>query len=156
MRRDVLRTGAAGALALASGPSVRTARAQATLKQRLGNDLPVARSVNVRLKEAIEAIKKETNDKVEISLFPGNQLGSDNDMMSQVRSGALELATFPGTVMSTIIPVTAVMGIGFAFTGYDKVCAAKSATISARRSIRSTCSRSKQCGTTAFARRGRV
>jgi len=123
-RRDVLRTGTAGALALAGGSFIRTARAQATLKYKLGTDLPVTHSVNVRLNEAIEAIKKDTNGKVEISLFPNNQLGSDSDMMSQVRAGALELATFPGTVMSTIIPVTAVTGVGFAFTGYDKVWAA--------------------------------
>jgi len=45
-------------------------------------------------------------------------------MLSQVRFGALELATFPGTVMSTLIPVTSVTDVGFAFTSYDQVWAA--------------------------------
>jgi TRAP-type C4-dicarboxylate transport system substrate-binding protein len=71
-RRDVLKGGAAAALALAGGPFIHTARAQATLKYKLGTDLPVTHSVNVRLKEAIEAISKDTNGKVEISLFPNN------------------------------------------------------------------------------------
>ena len=78
----------------------------------------------MRLKEAIEAIAAETKGRVVIQLFPNNQLGSDSDMMSQIRSGALELATFPGTVMSTLVPVTSITGVGFAFPSYDKVWAA--------------------------------
>jgi tripartite ATP-independent transporter DctP family solute receptor len=110
----------AGALA-GSGMLPRLSSAAGDFRFKLGNDLPVTHSVNVRLKEAIDAISKETNGRVTIQLFPNNQLGSDTDMMSQVRSGALELATFPGTVLSTLIPVTAITGAGFIFSGYDKV-----------------------------------
>ena len=117
-RRTFLATWAATA-ALGSG----LVRAQ-EFKFKLGTDLPVTHSVNVRLKEAIDAIAADTKGKVAIQLFPNNQLGSDSDMMSQIRSCALELATFPGTVMSTLVPVTSVTGVGFAFTGYDKVWAA--------------------------------
>jgi tripartite ATP-independent transporter DctP family solute receptor len=42
-------------------------------------------------------------------------------MMSQLRSGALELATMPGTVLSTLIAATSLTGLGFVFTSYDKV-----------------------------------
>ncbi|MCG5236325.1 TRAP transporter substrate-binding protein [Xanthobacter oligotrophicus] len=94
------------------------------LKLKFGNDLPDSHSVNVRLREAIAAIGAETDGALDISLFPNNQLGSDPDMMSQLRSGALELATMPGTVLSTIIPATALTGVGFAFTSYDKVWSA--------------------------------
>ncbi len=110
----------AGAL-LDSSP----ARAQAApLKLKLGNDLPATHSVNVRLREAIDAIAAETDGRVAIGLFPNNQLGSDSDMTSQLRSGALELATMPGTVLSTLIPATSLTGVGFTFTSYDKVWAA--------------------------------
>jgi tripartite ATP-independent transporter DctP family solute receptor len=119
------------AAALAGATAIsRSALAQATgakpaeFKLKLGTDLPVTHSVNVRLKEAIAAIAAETNGRVAIELFPNNQLGSDSDMMSQLRSGALELATFPGTVLSTLIPITAITGVGFAFSSYDKVWAA--------------------------------
>ena len=93
-------------------------------KLKLGTDLPATHSVNVRLREAVAAIATETQGRVVIEVFPNNQLGNDSDMMSQIRSGALELATFPGTVMSTLIPVTAITGVGFAFSSYDKVWAA--------------------------------
>ena len=123
-RRTLLRSavGAVAAGSLLKSPAV-LAQA-APLKLKFGNDLPVTHSVNVRLKEAIEAIAAETSGKVTINLFPNNQLGSDTDMMTQLRSGALELATMPGTVMSTLIPTASLTGVGFAFTNYDKVWAA--------------------------------
>lgn len=123
-RRTLLKStvGVAAAASFLKSPAV-LAQA-APLKLKFGNDLPATHSVNVRLKEAIEAITAETNGKVAINLFPNNQLGSDNDMMTQLRSGALELATMPGTVMSTLIPTASLTGVGFAFTNYDKVWAA--------------------------------
>ena len=123
-RRHFLATGAVAGVTTLPGVALAQAGKAAEFKLKLGNDLPVTHSVNVRLKEAIAAIAAETQGRVAIELFANNQLGSDSDMMSQVRSGALELATFPGTVMSTLIPVTAITGVGFAFSGYDKVWAA--------------------------------
>jgi tripartite ATP-independent transporter DctP family solute receptor len=123
-RRSLLRS-AVGFVAAGSVLKSPAVLAQAApLKLKFGNDLPVTHSVNVRLKEAIEAITAETKDQVTINLFPNNQLGSDTDMMTQLRSGALELATMPGTVMSTLIPTASLTGVGFAFTDYDKVWAA--------------------------------
>lgn len=94
-----------------------------TIQLKLGNDLPASHPVNMRLREAIAAIGAETQGAVGIELFPNNQLGGDPGMLSQIRSGALELATFPGTVMSTLVPVMAVPGVGFAYSDYDKVWA---------------------------------
>jgi TRAP-type transport system periplasmic protein len=122
-RRSLLKS-AIGIAATGSMLKAPAVLAQAPLKLKFGNDLPATHSVNVRLKEAIEAITAETKGQVAISLFPNNQLGSDTDMITQLRSGALELATMPGTVMSTLIPTASLTGVGFAFTNYDKVWAA--------------------------------
>ena len=121
-RRRVL-TGAAVAAAcsVAVPPAARANAGVVRLK--LGNDLPGAHPVNNRLREAIAAIGAETQGAVAIELFPNNQLGGDPSMLSQIRSGALELATFPGTVISTLVPVMALPGLGFAYSGYDKVWA---------------------------------
>src|ERR1700722_5711773 len=125
-RRGLLKC-AAGVGAIAAGACLKSPAvlAQAApIKLKFGNDLPATHSVNVRLREAIEAVTAETKGQVAINLFPNNQLGSDTDMMTQLRSGALELATMPGTVMSTLIPTASLTGVGFAFTNYDKVWAA--------------------------------
>jgi len=123
-RRSLL-TSAVAAVAAGTALSAPAVLAQAApIKLKLGNDLPDTHSVNVRLKEAIEAINADTKGQVAISLFPNNQLGSDSDMMSQLRSSALELATMPSTVLSTLIPTASLTGVGFAFIDYDKVWAA--------------------------------
>ncbi len=119
-RRALLRTGVAGA-AYAATFSIGRAT---SIKIKLGNDLPATHSVNLRLAEAIKAISEETHGEIEISLFPNNQLGNDKDMLSQLRSGALEMATMPNVVLSTLVPQTALIGVGYAFTDYDKVWAA--------------------------------
>ena len=122
-RRALLKC-AAGAGALAAGSCFKSPAVlaeAAPIKLKFGNDLPATHSVNVRLKEAIDAIAADTKGQLAISLFPNNQLGSDTDMMTQLRSGALELATMPGTVLSTLIPQTSLTGVGFAFTSYDRV-----------------------------------
>jgi len=123
-RRTFLKTTVGAAAAASAGSQLGSSAAWAQgapLKLKFGNDLPATHSVNVRLREAIEAITAETNGRLAISLFPNNQLGCDTDMMSQLRSGALELATMPGTVLSTLIPATSLTGLGFVFTNYDKV-----------------------------------
>ena len=123
-RRSLLKS-AVGVLAAGTVLGSPAVRAQAApIKLKFGNDLPDTHSVNVRLKEAVAAINAETNGQVAINLFPNNQLGSDTDMMTQLRSGAIELATMPGTVLSTLIPTASLTGVGFAFTNYDKVWAA--------------------------------
>lgn len=119
-RRVVTGAAFATASALAGFPAVAKAE-KAALRLKFGNDLPAAHPVNLRLREAIAAIAADTQGAVRIELFPNNQLGGDPSMLSQIRSGALELATFPGTVVSTLVPVMALPGIGFAYPGYVAV-----------------------------------
>ena len=121
-RRAVLKAGAGLAAAAFLGSAPAIAKPQ-PIRLKLGNDLPAAHPVNVRLRDAVAAIATETEGAVVIEIFPNNQLGGDPSMLSQIRSGALELATFPGTVISTLIPAMAISGIGFAYTDYDKVWA---------------------------------
>jgi len=88
-RRSLLKS-AVGVLAAGTVLKSPAVLAQAApVKLKFGNDLPVTHSVNARLKEAIDAITEETKGQVVINLFPNNQLGSDTDMMTQLRSGAL-------------------------------------------------------------------
>ncbi|MBS0244099.1 MAG: TRAP transporter substrate-binding protein [Proteobacteria bacterium] len=93
--------------------------AEFTMKQ--ANNSPVTHPQTIRQKEALEAIAKETGGKVEIQLFPNGQLGSDTDMLSQLRSGALEFFTLSPLILSTLVPGASINGIGFAWSGYDKV-----------------------------------
>ena len=56
-----------------------------------------------------------------MQIFPNNQLGSDTDMLSQVRSGGVEFFTLSPLILSTLVPTASISGIGFAFPNYDAV-----------------------------------
>ena len=42
--------------------------------------------------------------------FPSNQLGSDTDTLSQVRSGGVEFFTLSGLILSTLVPAASING----------------------------------------------
>jgi len=110
----------AGALPLVA-IRTRPARAAAEFTYKLANDLPVAHPLNKRKQEAIERILQASGGRLEIHLFPNNQLGSDTDTLSQLRSGAVELFTLSGLILATLVPAASISGIGFAFKDYGQV-----------------------------------
>ena len=99
--------------------AINTRAADFSLK--LANNAPVTHHQTVRQQEAIDRIKAATNGQVDIQLFPNNQLGSDTDMLSQLRSGAIDLFTLSGLILATLVPAASINGIGFAFNDYDTV-----------------------------------
>jgi tripartite ATP-independent transporter DctP family solute receptor len=120
-RRALLKVTAASAVVgRMSAPMV--ARAQAAeFSYKYANNLPDSHPMNTRAKEMAAAIKAETNGRVDLQIFPNNQLGSDTDMLSQIRSGGVEFFTLSGLILSTLVPAASINGIGFAFPDYDTV-----------------------------------
>ncbi|SDV46868.1 TRAP transporter substrate-binding protein [Chitinasiproducens palmae] len=124
-RRDFLVTSASSLAVATTGlvgaPWIRRAHA-AEFTYKVGTDLPASHPLNVRIQEAASAIKKETDGRMEIRVFPNNQLGGDPDMFAQLRAGALEFFTLSGAnALSALVPKTAISGVGFAFKDYGQV-----------------------------------
>ncbi len=69
-RRTMLQGTAAAAFVSSAG--VRAQSAEFTYKY--ANNLPVTHPMNLRVKEAADRIKQETGGRVEIQIFPNNQL----------------------------------------------------------------------------------
>jgi tripartite ATP-independent transporter DctP family solute receptor len=102
--------------------AVRTCPARAAeFSLKLANNSPATHPQSVRAQEAADRIKAATNGAVEIQVFPNNQLGSDTDMLSQLRSGAIDLFTLSGLILATLVPAASINGVGFAFNDYDTV-----------------------------------
>jgi tripartite ATP-independent transporter DctP family solute receptor len=102
--------------------SIRTRPARAAeFSFKLANNSPVTHPQSVRQQEAADRIRQASGGRVDIQLFPNNQLGSDTDMLSQLRSGALDFFTLSGLILSTLVPAASINGIGFAFKDYDAV-----------------------------------
>ena len=93
----------------------------AEFSYKYANNLPATHPLNLRATEAVAKIKDETGGRVEIQIFPNNQLGSDTDVLSQVRSGAVEFFTLSGLILSTLVPPASINGLGFAFPDYNAV-----------------------------------
>jgi tripartite ATP-independent transporter DctP family solute receptor len=118
LNRRVVLAGAAGLPLFA----IRTRRANAAeFSFKLANNTPVTHPMTLRQQDAADRIKQATNGQLEIVLFPNNQLGSDTDMLSQLRSGAIDLFTMSGLILSTLVPPASINGVGFAFKDYPTV-----------------------------------
>jgi len=92
----------------------------AEFSYKYANNAPASWPMNVRAAEAAARIKDETGGRLDIAIFPNNQLGGDTDMLSQLRTGAIEFFTLSGVILSTLVPVASISGVGFAFENYDK------------------------------------
>jgi tripartite ATP-independent transporter DctP family solute receptor len=118
-RRAVLRAMAAAPALYLGVP--RYARAAAEFSYKYAHNLPMTHPLHIRAQQAADRIKQESNGRLEIVIFPNNQLGGDTDMLSQVRSGGIELFTPSALVIATVVPVAAINAVGFAFSSYDQV-----------------------------------
>ncbi len=108
-----------GSAAFASIAMIVPARA-ADFNVKFGLDLPQEHPVTVRAIEAFARIAKATNGRVQGKSFPASVLGSDPSMLSQLRSGAVEMLAMPGAFL-TLSPVAGIENLAFAFKDRDTV-----------------------------------
>jgi tripartite ATP-independent transporter DctP family solute receptor len=116
-RRTLL--SAAAAVPLCSLISRRGYAAEFGYKLATGQD--PTHPVNKRAQEAADRIREATAGRVDITVFPANQLGSDTDLLGQVRSGGVEFFNLSTSILATLVPVSGIVNTGFAFPNYDTV-----------------------------------
>lgn len=119
-RRKLIQ-GTAMAAAATAAPIKLVYGQSAEFTYKFANNVPLTHPVNVRGKAAADAIRNETNGRLDIQIFPSSQLGSDTDTLSQLRSGGVEFFTLSGLILSTLVPAAALSGVGFAFPDYPAV-----------------------------------
>lgn len=116
-RRHLL--AAAAALPMAG---ILTRRAQAAeFNYKLATGQDPTHPVNKRAQEAADRIREATGGRMDIKIFPANQLGSDTDLLAQVRSGGVEFFNLSTSILATLVPVAGIVNTGFAFPDYATV-----------------------------------
>lgn len=81
----------------------------------LAEDSPQGRSVQY----FGDILNERTEGRLQVQLFPDSQVGDDNEMMSALQSGSLEM-TFPSTTpAATIVPQLAVFDLPYLFPSYE-------------------------------------
>jgi tripartite ATP-independent transporter DctP family solute receptor len=93
----------------------------AEFEYRMGHSSPASHPFHKRLLEVADRIATESGGRMTLTIFPASQLGGDNDLLSQARSGAVEFVQPAGLILASVLPVTAINGMGFAFSNYDQV-----------------------------------
>jgi tripartite ATP-independent transporter DctP family solute receptor len=93
--------------------------AEFDLKYATGQD--PTHPVNLRAQEALTRIREATSGRVDIKLFPANQLGSDTDLLTQVRNGSIEFFNLSSLILATLVPISGITSVGFAFKNYNDV-----------------------------------
>ena len=106
---------AGSAAALASIAILRSPAKAAEFEYKYGSNVTVDHPLNIRMIEMWDAVKKETGGRLDVAVFPNNQLGGDTAMLTQLRSGALQFFTLDGGILQSVVPVAAIQAVGFAF-----------------------------------------
>ncbi|MEA2720076.1 MAG: hypothetical protein QOJ39_1940 [Candidatus Eremiobacteraeota bacterium] len=107
---------ASSAAAFASVAFVRSPARAADFSGKAGTNQPVDHPLSVAMKDLWDAVRKDTNGRVDVTVFPNNQLGGDTAMLQQLRSGALQIMTLDGGILEAVVPVAAIQSVGFAFS----------------------------------------
>src|ERR1700681_408505 len=104
------------AAAFATVAIVRSAASAAQFTGKAGTNQPVDHPLSVAMKDLWDAVRKETGGRLDVSVFPNNQLGGDTAMLQQLRAGALQVMTLDGGILESVVPVAAIQSVGYAFT----------------------------------------
>jgi tripartite ATP-independent transporter DctP family solute receptor len=123
---DLTRRGLLGVTSAAFATTIlaKPASAAAAFEFKLGVNTPEAHPLTIRLTEAAKAIGAQSSGRLNVTVFANSQLGGDPEMLSQVRAGGIELLAAPSMTLSTLVPLSGLPSVGFAFGSYDQVWAA--------------------------------
>ena len=104
------------AAAFASIAVVRAPARAADFSGKAGTNQPVDHPLSVAMKDLWDNVRRETNGRLDVTVFPNNQLGGDTAMLQQLRAGALQVMTLDGGILEAVVPIAAIQSIGYAFT----------------------------------------
>lgn len=116
-------TSMAGVVGL-TGLTMPTRAYAAEFTLKYANNLPASHPMNIEAQAMAKRIAEQSKGRIDFQVYPNNQLGSDSDMLSQIRSGAIDFFTLSPLILGTLVPAAQISGIGFAFKDYSQVWAA--------------------------------
>ncbi len=93
----------------------------AEFSYKFASNLADSHPMNVRLSAAFDTIRTETNGRLSIQMFANSQLGGDLEVLSQLRSGAVEFYEMAGAQLSSLVPIATLNGVGFAFNNIEDI-----------------------------------
>ena len=112
---------AASAGAFAGIGILRWPASAAEFTYKYANDNPLTHPMSIAMTAWANKIKEDSGGQLEIQVFPGSQLGSDPEMLTQLRAGGIQFLHLSGAILSTFVPVASIDGVGYTLTNYKQV-----------------------------------
>ncbi len=94
-----------------------------TYEWKLGFNTPEISTRGAAAKAFKEVVEEKTGGKVTVEIFPGEILGSEQEMLEQVYSGALDLQLAGGSGMQNIVPEYSVLALPFMVENFEEAYA---------------------------------
>ena len=121
-RRHALKGGLAAGAGLAFGGFGIIGKASAAaITMRFGSDSPMAAPHTKSALVMKEFIEKETQGRVEVTVFPDSQLGNNMTMTNAVKAGTLDGVVTDVSHISTAVPETDIFNLPFVFKDANAV-----------------------------------
>lgn len=73
------------------------------------------------MREAADAIDRQTAGRVKLRFYPGGVMGNDNSVLRKIRVGQLHGGALNGGGLATVYPDALIYNIPFAFRSYEEV-----------------------------------
>ncbi len=112
-RNQFVRIAAGGAAAFATIGILRYPADAAEVTLKFADDLPPDHPTNAIARDVAVNIAVRSKGRVAVQVFPANQLGNDTQMLSQLRSGAIQFMAVGDNILATLVPAAAIDNVGF-------------------------------------------
>jgi len=100
---------------LAGIGAVRVPSRAAEWTYKYAHNLPVGHPLHIRTVQMWDEVRGATGGRLDVTVFPNNQLGADPSALAQLRSGAIQFFTASGGLLGGIVPLAQIENVGFAF-----------------------------------------
>ena len=120
-RRRLLSNAAAAAAGFAAPAVLRWPANAAEFVYKCGTALPDGHPMSIRGREAMQAIKEQSNGRLDITLYTNSVLGQDTAMLSQTIAGALEMYYLPLDLLAPKNEACGIFSVGYAFLDYENI-----------------------------------
>jgi len=82
---------------------------------KIGHSLDVEHPVHKALTFMVEKLKEKSGGKVILHVYPGEQLGSEREMIEQLQLGSLDMAKVSTSPLESFVPIVSVFSVPYLF-----------------------------------------
>lgn len=90
-----------------------------TFDLKLGHNMAEDHVVHIEMTKFAEAVKEASNGTINITIFPNGTLGSETDMISQIQSGALDMAKVSAATLGNFSTTYNAYSVPYVFDDKD-------------------------------------